>query len=65
MNASSLKIVRTPHPHERILTSYRGELLYQMARRPEMCVRSLRDMRAGMHSDRCRPPAHSPLDTPA
>ena len=30
MNASSLKIVRTPHPHERILTSYRGELLYQL-----------------------------------
>jgi hypothetical protein len=30
-----------------------------------MRVRSLRDTRAWMHSDRCHSPAHSPLDTPA
>jgi len=60
-NASSLKMVGIPHPHERILTSYRAELLYQVARRPEMCVRSLRDMRAWTHSDRCYPLAIRPL----
>ena len=50
-NASSLKVLGTPHPRERILTLYRSELPYQMAKRPEMSVL----MHAGMRAPKLLP----------